>query len=173
MNNESSYYENQKLRYEADLVRYRSDLQAWNALSDDKKKTLHRRAEQNKLGLWSLAVAAGASYFLYRFVEHRLTGDTFWIVWGGATLAFVAISICLRKLVGRTARGTVIALIAALVCSTLISVLADNMHKPISKPLGHGIFWTIFAIGLLIEIAGGYHASGAPSAPTPPSKPIY
>lgn len=171
MSNDNRYYDYKKLQYEADLVRYRSDLQAWNALPDDKKRALSREAEDRRLGMWSLGVAAGASYFLYHYVEHTLKGDTFWEVWGGATLVFAVVALILRKIIGKAARGIVIASLIAVICSALISVGADHLHKPMSSTLSRIIFWALFAFGVLCEYGGAFHASAAPGRPTPPTKP--
>ncbi len=164
-------YRDAKKNYEEALEQYESDMLDWSLMSPYERYQMHCQAEQESLALWSLAAAAGVSFFTYRYLQGRFEGNVFWIIFGVITVGVAFLFILLSSIVGRVMRGLFKALLWMIAAFVMIWLFGLVSSSTLTKTQEYVILGAGAFIGILYECLGRHHASAAPVMPREPSPP--
>jgi hypothetical protein len=170
-----AHYNEALAEYENAMASYYRNLDNWNSMDYDQRQAAHKNAETGNVGTHAAFVALGVGGAIWYTLAQRREID---FLWGcGIMVASWAVIYGIdpvRILAGRLARSIVTALGWAFglgVISLIVYFFSAVARKFLDEH--HQMAWVCLAvvsivIGLITEISGENHASGAP---TPPSKP--
>lgn len=165
-------YRREKAQYDAALVRYQVELLEWNGLTEDEKARRAVDAEKNSRALWSCVPAAILSFSYFIKFKASYSGDTFWLMWGGASIGILLACLLASRLIGLTFRAISFGGFAGGVCYFLLHILQGNVSNPPSDNLLYGVTAVVGVIVFLISLTRASHKDGKPKLPVAPTRPI-
>lgn len=165
-------YRREKAQYDAALVRYQTELLEWHSLTEDEKARRAVDAERNSRALWSCVPAAILSVIYFDKFQASYSGDTFWLMWGGASIGILLACLLASRLIGLTFRALSFGGIASGVCYFLLHFVQGHATNPPSDKLVYGVMAVVGVIVFLISLTSASHNDGKPKLPIAPTRPL-
>lgn len=173
-------YEEALENYRALYAQYERDLEKWNSATPTERAAAHSRAEYSNLEKWNFILLLVANIFLFAVVfpklplEEKLLKMIKLGTIGGSVVLFVFGTLTLGK-VGRgialsLRKGCFYALLCAIGIWLVGLITGINLEEKLDITLVLAVGLVGVVRGILKEIRGENHASGAPTPPPIPKR---
>ncbi len=158
--------------YENELANYHHNIAVWNSMSGAEQAAAHGRAEESSVGGYAGFVGLVVGGVIWYVQAQQRDIDALWGI-GILVASFLVFTVIkpIRVLVGRLTRLFVHAIgyfIGLWIVGAIISIWSPFLKENASM-LTVGLAIAVLVISAITEMAGGHHASGAPTMPSKPS----
>ena len=158
--------------YENELANYHHNIAVWNSMSGAEQAAAHGRAEESSVGGYAGFVGLVVGGVIWYVQAQQRDIDALWGI-GILVASFLVFTVIkpIRVLVGRLTRLFVHAIgyfIGLWIVGAIISIWSPFLKENASM-LTVGLAIAVLVISAITELAGGHHASGAPTMPSKPS----
>lgn len=166
-----THYLEAQERYRQDVIDYQRRLSEWENLSFRERQNANESAEQSSITwyafLLGLIVGGGGGFFI---TTHYSLDGLYGVIFAIAiTLSFSMLQ-PLRAVAGRLMRAVSWSIVIFIIFAISIGILKSisKLVAENSTVLNYGSAIAAITISLVMEFRGAYHASAAPSKPSPP-----